>query len=168
MRYNVHVKTYRVEQTIEVPIPLEYRHSDEIRVLTYPEIIQSFNMMCSDKIRIGRMENLEFIGAPCKYIDYKDEDGKVWETVCHVEPTPIGYYDTEIARYHSRYPEMAFAQSFRVFHVRVSSEVTWYSNKGTDSEFIRTAMQSLWGVRGSMTMEVIDEYDYEWDTEWDD
>ena len=162
MKYIAHAKTYRVEQTIEVPIPLEHRDRDGIHVYMYPKIIEIFNMMCSD---IYRMRSLEFIGAPCKHVDCKDEDGKVWETVYHVKPTPIGYYDTEIARYQPKYPDKAFSQSFRVFYVRVSSEVTWYSNEGTDSKFIHEAMKSLWGVRGSMTMEVIDEYDYEWDTE---
>ena len=166
MRYNIHVKTYRVEQTIEVPIPIEYQERDGMQVLTYPEIIESFNMMCSDKFRLDSMENLEFIGAPCEYEDCTDEDGKVLGTIYHVRPTPIKYYDIEKSWFNPR--SFQRATTYRVFHVRVSSEVTWYSNIGTDSEFIRTAMQSRWGVRGSMTMEVIDEYDDEWDTEWDD
>ncbi len=148
-----HVYEYRITQTIEVPIIRERRHDGTVRVLTDRELLDELSAFAAEHIRRSDLD-VEYIGAHAKHVEYETPDGEPYDILEVDGLEPLGYYDTELSdpRPNRR------ASPARIFLMRIASTARYNPDEGYDWRFMKGAQLS-WGVRGSMSAEVIDEWD---------
>ena len=144
-----HVYECKITATVETFVPRKHRDG---RAKTDQEMLEGLNESVADHVKDDY--HVDYVGATRRYETYKDPECEY--SILKVEGVePLGNYDTELSSlspYRPSYP-------VRIFHARMTSTLTYCPEMGYDWRFWKH-LGTKWVVRGSMSMEKVEEHDW--------